>query len=556
MKRPFVIRKGSKHDQFYNELQDEFDEEFGYSETDDSDLDSDEVELVSDSDLDSSEDMIEIVEADDDEDDDDDSPPDFYVILNSDDELELIDADLIDPDAIEFEGIDDDDEDEDGEPIYKADEFGGTLGVTAMMLGFPVLMYYMWISQEFYYGKFAQPLPGQAWDLWLTQMLGYIKEYGLPDKHSALIFGIFSVSQFVFYFTLPGDWTKGQPLKHRNNEQLPYLCNAFVTFYTNIVIVLALHVSGIYRIYDVLDNFGHVMACAIVTGFTISIYLYIYVVWIKKGGDRLTGNAIYDMFMGVTINPRIGIVDIKMFFEVRLPWYTLFFLALGVVAKQIELYGNASVQAWFLLVGYYLYANACSKGEDLIVPSWDMAYEKFGFMLCFWNIAGVPYSYCQSALFLYYHKPEEYNWPVWYNILCFVILFVGYYFFDTTNGQQKHFRKVMAGDNVVHKKFPFLPKQVLENPRFLQCKNGSTLLIDGWVRLARKMNYTGDYMICLSWSMICGTGSFFPWFYPIFFLAVLLQRCNRDNIKCQNKYGEDWDRYCEECPYQFIPYVY
>ena len=33
--------------------------------------------------------------------------------------------------------------------------------------------------------------------------------------------------------------------------------------------------------------------------------------------------------------------------------------------------------------------NACAKGEHMIPQTWDMFHEKFGFMLIFWNMAGV-----------------------------------------------------------------------------------------------------------------------------------------------------------------------
>jgi delta24(24(1))-sterol reductase len=36
-------------------------------------------------------------------------------------------------------------------------EFGGPVGVTAMMLGFPLLMYYLWMCCWFYDGQLAHP---------------------------------------------------------------------------------------------------------------------------------------------------------------------------------------------------------------------------------------------------------------------------------------------------------------------------------------------------------------------------------------------------------------
>lgn len=113
-------------------------------------------------------------------------------------------------------------------------------------------------------------------------------------------------------------------------------------------------------------------------------------------------------------------------------------------------------------------------------------------MLIFWNLAGVPLSYCHCSLFLANHAPSVYQWnPFALSALYVSYLFV-YWVWDTSNAQKNRFRQQQRGTLLDRKAFPQLPWQTIQNPKSIPTKTGDSLLVDGWYRYARKINYTCD----------------------------------------------------------------
>ena len=218
----------------------------------------------------------------------------------------------------------------------------------------------------------------------------------------------------------------------------------------------------------------------------VAVLAYLSALW-RGAQHRMTGSAVYDFFMGAELNPRMfGVLDFKMFFEVRLPWFILLLLTAGAGARQWERYGYVSGEVMFLVMAHYLYANACAKGEHLIVTTWDMYYEKWGFMLIFWNLAGVPLTYCHCTIYLANHHPSTYRWNRGILALWFAAYLFAYWVWDTGNSQKNMFRAQERGVALNRKTFPQLPWGTLENPSYIQTAHGNRLLIDGWWRYSRK----------------------------------------------------------------------
>ncbi|KAL3487825.1 ergosterol biosynthesis ERG4/ERG24 [Aspergillus germanicus] len=437
-------------------------------------------------------------------------------------------------------------------------EFGGPLGVTALMVGFPLLMYYMFLGATVYAGSLPLPDADQSIPKFLSHLYNLALEHAYPHKRAWIIYWTFLNLEGAAYLFLPGVYRKGKPLPHLNGLQLDYYCSALWSWYATIIGALVLHFTGLFRLDTLITEFGPIMSVAILSGYIVSILAYASA--LARGAQhRMTGNHLYDLFMGAELNPRLfRWIDMKMFFEVRIPWYILFLLTLATALKQWEEVGYVAGEVWFLLMAHFLYANACSKAEDLIIPTWDMYYEKWGFMLIFWNLAGVPMSYCHCTLYLALHDPSEYAWnPVILGTWAAAYLFV-YWVWDTCNSQKNIFRAEEKGGTVLRKTFPQLPWRKVVNPRTIKVDakdGGGVILCDGWYGLARKTHYTCDWFFACSWGLITGFNSPFPWFYSVFFTVMIIHRARRDIQRCRERYGEAWREYERRVPNLFIPYV-
>jgi 7-dehydrocholesterol reductase len=86
--------------------------------------------------------------------------------------------------------------------------------------------------------------------------------------------------------------------------------------------------------------------------------------------------------------------------------------------------------------------------------------------------------------------------------------------------------------------------------------NTSLLLCSGYWGIARHFHYIPELLGALCWTAPALLESPIPYLYFIFLTALLTDRANRDDIKCQKKYGKYWTEYCKEVPYKMIPFIY
>ncbi|MBW0495255.1 hypothetical protein O181_034970 [Austropuccinia psidii MF-1] len=437
-------------------------------------------------------------------------------------------------------------------------EFGGPWGVFGLMILFPCMMYYFFICLWCYDGKLSRPHSFQPAEIfaWASEFWGLIKSHTRPTWHATVLYVGFLLFQLFLAAFMPGVRQVGLPIPSLNGAKLEYYCNALASWYVTLATVFILHSTGVVPLGQVFDQLGHLMTIATLCGSAISMFYYIVPVSQKKC-VRMSGNPIYDFFMGASLNPRIGHIDVKLFAEVRIPWILLFIIAVSGSVKQFEKLGYVTPNSAFMILATGLYVNACAKGEECIPLTWDMAYEKWGWMLCFWNFSGVAFTYCHSVIYITTQPPSRYAFPTWGVIALYVTYLIAYYFFDTSGSQKARF-KIQQNTGLLYRPyaFPQLPYGTLENPKTIDLEDGKKLLVDGWWAWCRKPSYTADFVQTICWAACSGSGSFVPYFYPTFFLIMILHRNGRDFKRCSQKYGKGWEEYCRLVPYKYIPGIY
>jgi len=460
-------------------------------------------------------------------------------------------------------------------------EFGGPKGSIGIMIFSHVILYLLY------------------------HLLGV--ENWMPNTFTVATYVTFIFIEAVFAYILPGVWMQGLTLTNCSGEKynLRYLCNGLCSWYCTLVMLAMLHVFGYFDLCWITDNIGRYMTTSIICANFCSVIIYVWGLIMDDAKvveqeildsidalnetltklraidveipqsniknvqneiellyqqldelrykNTLTGNHTYDFFMGSILNPRIGILDLKMFAEIRISWMLLFLITTANMLKQYQEYGYISNSMFLIWIAQTLYTNACMKGEECIPTTWDIFHEKFGWMLIFWNLSGVPFLYAVQSYYIY-----TYDISLGRIEFCILLCILGiaYYIWDTANSQKNRFRMQRRGTLVQRPwAFPQFSIGTLENPETIRTET-SEILIDGWWAVARKVHYTADLMMALIWGLSCGFGSFIPYFYFCFFLTHLLHRAFRDDERCRKKYKDYWVQYCDRVPYMFIPYVY
>lgn len=422
--------------------------------------------------------------------------------------------------------------------------FGGPIGATAMMVLLPLLSIYLWVCVHRFGGALVLPTSS------------VLAEFPKPSATAALFIVAWIVFQLVLDLILPGRAYKG--LVQRDGRRLVYRLNGFFSLCVTFVVTSGLVAADLLRGSMVLELLGPLLVTSVMLAYLLAGFLYVYgkryqppeqpepsfrapAAHAAPAQSESLGRMAYNYFMGTGLNPRIGKLDLKMFFESKIGMTTWMFLTFMMAHAEYEREGSLSLAMLIVCLFQLVYTVDFFWFEEAMLSTWDINYENYGFMLAFAFVTWMPFNFSLQAQYLVYAAPELSALAV---VGLLLLNFVGYYIFRSSNLQKHHFRTV-PGSKIWGRE-----------PEYIETKRGTRLLISGWWGIARHSNYLGDLMMALAWCLACGFGHIVPYFYFIYFAPLLIDRERRDDHHCAEKYGDDWKTYTKRVPYRIIPGIY
>ena len=363
----------------------------------------------------------------------------------------------------------------------------------------------------------------------------FLSQWSSLDGRSLLMGGAMCLGFIALLFGLsliiPGRREQGVPLA--DGARVTYKLNGLAMFVVLAATIAVATKVGVLSLATVQHHFVAIFIAANVFSFAMTFGLYL--AGRSKPGAPGEG-PIRDLYYGVELNPTLWGLDLKMF-SYRPSLMGLAVINVSFAYVQWETYGHLS-QAMMLYQAFtFVYVFNYFQFEYGMIYTWDIMSERFGWMLVWGDYAFVPFCYSLTGWFLVDRMD-----PLPLAALAGLpILFAcGLWIFRGANSQKDRFKRD--------------PKATIWGRPAETI--GGRILVSGFWGIGRKLNYTGEICVYLSWTSLSGTQSLVPYILPLWLIALLSHRAGRDDRRCREKYGELWRQYCQRARFKMLPFIY
>lgn len=407
------------------------------------------------------------------------------------------------------------------------------LGVVGLFLLCPFLVYWMTI-QVYVPSKAYTMYISDGLSLYISWILFQAFLMWIPDMLGSLL------------WRYRGGKQHGHISPSGNTPQ--YNVNGLQAWILTALIGLLLK-QNVIRLAWLADHWIPMYFVCNIVGLTVTFGAYIKAsLWPSSLQDNCRSRYfLYDIIMGVELHPRIMSWDLKLLFNGRVGMMLWLLVDASFASRQYETFGRISNNMWALLALHALYVLDFFWNETWYLKTIDIAHDHFGWMLAWGDCVWLPYTYTIQAVYLSQNGDDVDNI---YLFGVMVLGLTGYALFRNANHQKDSFKRGEWTD-ASHIKCEYYTKS-----ESTITKHEGRLLCDGLWRYARHINYTGDIMLALAFSLVTASTNIVVYFYPIYMLILLVIRCSRDEGKCSKKYEAGWEMYTTMVPHRLVPGVY
>jgi Delta14-sterol reductase len=350
-----------------------------------------------------------------------------------------------------------------------------------------------------------------------------------------VVLGFYAVL-FVGALMLPGRWVEGFP--QPDGARKTYKVNGTSLWVmTHFVIIAGTLVLGL-SLAPLRDRFWSLFI-------VLNVLAVVWTVALNVQGRRklapeqrahgLTAR-VAELWLGSELNPTWLGVDLKVWaYHPSLIGMSL--LHASFAYAQWESHGTLTPQMIAYQAFWWCYMTTHYRYEPGVLSMWDVIAEKFGFMLLWGDVVLVPFFYSLGGWYL---VDQVEPMPTAKLLLVCALFGTGLWIFRGANAQKDRFKRDRSA--------PIWGKP----PELL----GGRLLVSGWWGIGRKLNYTGEIMVYLSFALCTGNGAWAPYLLPLWLCVLLSHRAWRDEQRCRAKYGELWDAYTKRARFRMLPFLY
>ncbi|KAJ3054573.1 hypothetical protein HK097_001406 [Rhizophlyctis rosea] len=424
----------------------------------------------------------------------------------------------------------------------------------------PLLVIYFWMACDSFQCSLWAPIP---WALEGAKNFDDVKaglvrlvveRFPRPTPEGLQVYAGWLIFQALCYRFVPGKIGYGQMTPA--GYKLPYIVNGLLVWFITHALFIALSDLTPISLFPssiIHDLWGPLLISANIYGYLLTLFCYIkaYLFPSHPEDRKFSSSAIYDLYMGIEFNPRIGKwFDFKLFHNGRpgiVAWTLINFSFACAQYKRIGYVTNSMVLLNWL---HFVYVIDFFYNEDWYLRTIDICHDHFGFYLSWGDSVWLPFMYTLQSHFLVRH-PIDLSWP--YFFFVFGLGMWGYYIFRAVNNQKDLVRRTDGDCKIWGKKAEVIRTSFVTSDGK---EHKSLLLVSGFWGLSRHFNYVGDLAISTAMCLTCGFGYLLPYFYITFMTILLVGRVQRDQDRCFGKYGKYWEEYCRRVPYKLIPYVY